>query len=119
MDTQKNGAMSGREEAVKTVEKVKRGSRVLFFQRKGLKVLFRYLALRLNRLRKKVWDSLELADKSELEKLRAEVYQLTEDRSSRITGPSSMFISDERRKAERRKAYLTVAYERRTLIRRA
>lgn len=70
-------------------------------------------------LRKSFWNSLGLVDKAEVDKLSAEIYRLAGKKGPRKMAPLSMIATHDRRHAERRKAYLTVAYERRSMERRA
>lgn len=77
-------------------------------------------------MRKKLWNGLGLADKAEIELLRNEIGRLTETlrhttgkRVLQPMPPISMITTHDRRHEERRREHLTVAYERRSLQRRA
>ena len=65
------------------------------------------------------WESLGLADKTELAVLRTEISQLKNSLGLRAMAPLSTITAHDRRQLDRRKGHLTVAYERRSLERRA
>jgi len=70
-------------------------------------------------VRHSFWKGLGLADKAELAVLRTEINQLKNSLGLRAMAPLSAITTHDRRQADRRKGHLTVAYERRTLQRRA
>ena len=77
------------------------------------------MELRVRGLRHGFWESLGLVDKMELALLQVEISQLKNSLGLRAIAPLSVITTNDRRLTDRRKGHLTVAYERRSLQRRA
>ncbi|OUR88561.1 hypothetical protein A9Q81_23500 [Gammaproteobacteria bacterium 42_54_T18] len=78
-----------------------------------------HMKLNIRNFRHSFWGSLGLADKAELAVLRTEISQLKNSLELRAMAPLSTITTHDRRQLDRRKGHLTVAYERRSLERRA
>ncbi len=77
------------------------------------------MELNIRNLRHGFWESLGLVDKTELAMLQVEISQLKNSLGLRAIAPLSVITTNDRRLTDRRKGHLTVAYERRSLQRRA